>query len=218
MAQYRKGETEEARKTLAAEIIGFDWSKPRVLSRDDWIWHVLRREAETTVFPNTTAFLAGRYQPRDNDERLALMGVCQFNNLHRASTKLYAEAFAADPTLVDDPKFSHRYKAACAAALAGSGVGADAIGLDEAERFQLRKQARAWLAEELVTVGERMQGAPAKARSQQIGVLNEWQTSADLSGVRELSALAKMSPTERQECSKLWREVEDLISHAQNHK
>jgi serine/threonine-protein kinase len=40
---------------------------------------VLRREAEALILPNLPACLRGDYQPQDNDERLALVGVCQFN-------------------------------------------------------------------------------------------------------------------------------------------
>src|SRR5262249_36047547 len=75
MAQYRKGQEEEARKTFAAEIVHFDWGMAHTISRDHWIWHVLRREAEALIFPDIPAFLEGRYQPRDNIERLALLGV-----------------------------------------------------------------------------------------------------------------------------------------------
>jgi serine/threonine-protein kinase len=216
MAQHRKGQTEEARKTISAAIVAYDWSLARALSRDDWIWHVLRREAETIVFPDTTAFLEGNHQPRDNIERLALLGVCRFKNLNRASAQLYADAFAADPTLVDDPRLNHRYKAACAAALAGSGVGANAEKLDEAEKLRWRKQACEWLAGELEAAGKRMQGATVESRYQLIGILKRWQTNTDLAGLREPSALAAMSPAERQECSKLWRELENLVSRAHN--
>jgi len=47
--------------------------------------------------PDLPAFLAGKYQPRDNDERLALLVACQFTNRTRASARLYAAAFAAAP-------------------------------------------------------------------------------------------------------------------------
>src|SRR5262249_49394847 len=41
MAQYRKGQKEEARATLAAEIVRYDWDIAHATSRDHWIWHVL---------------------------------------------------------------------------------------------------------------------------------------------------------------------------------
>src|SRR5205807_6517421 len=91
MAQHRKGLEQEARTTLAAEIPRFDWDLAHAFSRDQWIWHVLRREAEAMILPNTAAFLQGKYNPRDNTERLALLGVCHFNNRIRASAQLYAD-------------------------------------------------------------------------------------------------------------------------------
>src|SRR5262249_56059390 len=112
MVQYRKGQQEEACQTFAAEVIRFDWGLAQAISRDHWIWHVLRREAEALIFPGTAAFLEGKRQPQDNTERLALLGVCRFNNRTRASARLYADAFAADPTLTVDPRARQRYYAA----------------------------------------------------------------------------------------------------------
>ena len=138
MARYRLGDRAGARTALAAEISAFDWSLARVRGHDQWLWHVLRREAEALIFPNTAAFLEGKYEPRDNTERLALLGVCRFKNRTCAAARLYAEAFAADATLADDPRFSHRSNAARAAALAGCGQGEDAAGLGEADRMKWR--------------------------------------------------------------------------------
>src|SRR5262249_8608265 len=151
-------------------------------SRDHWIWHVLRREAEALIFPGTAAFLEGRHQPLDNVERLAFLGVCRFKNRNGASARLYAEALAADPKLVDDPYVSHRYNAACAAALAGCGLGEDAGTLGEAERARWRKQARQWLADELATVDKKTPGASAAQRVRLQRTLRHWQANADLAG------------------------------------
>jgi serine/threonine-protein kinase len=99
------------------------------------------------IIPNLTALLEGKQQPRDNDERIAQIGVCRFENRFAALARIYAEAFAADPKLT---KY-HRYTAArvaaetrfpaCAAALAGCGQGKDAADLDDAERARWRLQA-----------------------------------------------------------------------------
>jgi serine/threonine-protein kinase len=145
MAKYRLGAKQEARTMLAREISAIDWSLADVRSHDQWLWHVLRREAEATIFPNTAAFLDGKYQPQDNDERLALLGACQFANRTRAMARLYADAFAAAPSLADDLAAGHRYNAARAAAHAGCGQGADATGLGEEEKARWREQARQWL-------------------------------------------------------------------------
>ena len=90
------------RKTLATAVVGFDWSAAEADSRDVWICHILRREAEATILPDLPAFVQGEYQPRDNDERLALLGICEFQGADDAAARLYADAFAADPALAED--------------------------------------------------------------------------------------------------------------------
>src|SRR5262249_43942156 len=164
MAQYRKGQEEEARKTFAAEVIRFDWGLAHAISRDHWIWHVLRREAEALIFPNTMAFLEGKHQPRDNIERLALLGVCRFKNRTCAAARLYADAFAADPTLAEDPRSRQRYNAARAAAQAGCGRGTDAASVEETERARWRKQARGWLRGGPAPPGVKLQRGTAAPR------------------------------------------------------
>src|SRR5262249_34923392 len=131
MALHRSGQVGEARKVLAAAVLDCDWRASQVGNPNGWISHVLRREAESLIVPNLPAFLAGKYQPRDNDERLALLGVCQFANRTRAMARLYAAAFATAPALADDLVASHRYNAARPAAQAGCGHGADATGLGD---------------------------------------------------------------------------------------
>jgi serine/threonine-protein kinase len=102
MALHRKGQKEQALKALAAAVVSYDWGAAKADSRDPWIIHVLRREAEAMVLPNLPAFLEGKHQPRSNDERLALLGACQFKGRRAAAAGLYAAAFAADPQLAED--------------------------------------------------------------------------------------------------------------------
>src|SRR5262245_35316805 len=115
MAEYGKGQREEARRTLAETISGFDWSAAQAVSRDHWIWHVLRREAESMIFSRLGEFLEGKYRPQDNTERLAFTGASRFNNLTLAAAKLYADAFASDPKLAENIQAGHRFNAARAA-------------------------------------------------------------------------------------------------------
>ena len=113
MAQHRAGLIREARKTLAEAVLATEWRVSRFPT--EWIRHVLRREAETLILPEIAAFLEGKYLPRD-DERLALLGVCQFTNRTVAQARLYADAFAADPQLENREGVRHRLNAARAAA------------------------------------------------------------------------------------------------------
>src|SRR5262249_56598809 len=76
MALHRSGQTAEARKTLAA-VLAPGWTVNQARFPIDWSSHVLRREAEALILPNLPAFLDGKYQPRDNNERLALLGAAQ---------------------------------------------------------------------------------------------------------------------------------------------
>jgi serine/threonine-protein kinase len=213
MAEYGKGQREEARKTLSEAISSFDWGAAQVVSRDHWIWHVLRREAESLIFPHLPAFLEGKYQPMDNIERLAFVGVCQFKNLNVAVAKLYSEAFAADPNLPDDDHVSHRYNAARAAALAGTGGGEDDGKLSDEERTRWRKQARDWLRADLALWTKTLDtGAIPDIAKQR---LTRWQIDSDLAGLREPSALDQLPPDERNECRAIWQSVANLLERAQ---
>ncbi|MBV9124186.1 MAG: tetratricopeptide repeat protein, partial [Planctomycetes bacterium] len=49
MAQYQKGQQDQARKTLAAAVASYDWSASKAGSHDEWIAHILRREAEAQI-------------------------------------------------------------------------------------------------------------------------------------------------------------------------
>jgi serine/threonine-protein kinase len=210
MAQHRQGRKEEARKTLAAAILAFDWSAAGADSRDPWICHILRREAEAMLLPSVPTFLRGGYQPRDNDERVALLGACQFKGLCVAAARLYADAFDADPKLAEDLKTGSRYRAAGCAALAGCGGGEDGAGLGEAERARWRKQAREWLRADLVLHANRLDtGSPAD-RTEVRRQMQRWRTDPHLAGVRGVEAIARLPAEEREGWARLWAEAEAL--------
>ena len=47
--------TAAARSTLASAVAAADWRLAEADSRDIWMYHVLRREAEATILPNALA-------------------------------------------------------------------------------------------------------------------------------------------------------------------
>jgi eukaryotic-like serine/threonine-protein kinase len=51
MALYQDGQLAEARKTLAAAILSYDWRADQARDHGAWICHVLRREAEALIQP-----------------------------------------------------------------------------------------------------------------------------------------------------------------------
>jgi serine/threonine-protein kinase len=205
MAQLRRGQKEEARKTLAGAILAFDWSASRADNHNAWICHILRREAEALILPNLQAFLEGKHQPQDNYERVALLGVCQFQGLRLTTARLYADAFIADPKLADNLQAGHRYRAARYAVLAAAGQGKDAQKLDDQERAQLRRQALDWLRADLAAWAK----VPDRALAQK--TLRPWQHDADLAGVRDEEALAKLPQAESEGWRQLWSGVAELL-------
>jgi serine/threonine-protein kinase len=206
MALHRTGKEAEARKTLASVMLNHDWRENRVRGLDDWIRHVLRREAERMIVPNLTAMLEGKQQPRDNDERLAQIGACQFENRFAALARIYAEAFAAGPKYT-----THLHDAARIAVQAGCGRGIDAGGLSEAERRYWRAQARTWLREALAAMIQAIDSDFNKVRGAVRQELTKWQKEPELAGIREPTELEKLDSDEQEDCRNLWAEVNAVL-------
>jgi eukaryotic-like serine/threonine-protein kinase len=215
MALHQDGRMAEARKTLAAAILSYDWSATEARDHDAWICHVLRREAEGLVLPNLAAFGRGEYQPRDKDERVALLAgqlaTCEFQGLQGAAARLYADAFAAEPKLTEDVTAATRYRAARAAALAGCGQGKDADQVHDEERALRRGQALEWLGQDLAWCGKRLEGGNAETNARIRQRLERWQRDPDLAGVRARDALARLPDEERERWERLWSDVDALL-------
>ena len=58
----------------------------------------------------------------------------------------------------------------------------------------------------------------AQTRAQVLQRLRHWQTDSDLAGLREPSALDKLSPDERKGCHELWDEVGVVLRRCGNAK
>jgi superkiller protein 3 len=172
-------------------------------------------ERMATARDKLPAFQDGSYTPASNGERLGLAGWCRIRKLHRTATRLYAEAFAADPMLADDVAAGHRCDATSSAALAAAGKGDEAAVLDDPERARLRKQALDWLRADLARWTELLEPGPPALRAAARKALKHWQHDRDLVGIRDPKALAQLPEAERKECEALWAEVQALIDRAQ---
>jgi hypothetical protein len=166
------------------------------------------------ILPNLPAFLDGTYRPQDNDERLALLGVCQFTNRTCAAAHLYSDAFATDPHLAEDLRAGYRYNAARSAALAGCGLGLEGAQHTTPERTPWRRQARDGLGADLELCAEILDGGSGASRALVRKTLAQWQADPDLAGLRESSATDKLSTDERKECLALWQTVGNLLRRA----
>jgi serine/threonine-protein kinase len=215
MAHQSAGRRADALRCFEHALAVFDWDASRMKGSEEWMFHTLRREAERTVMPNLDAMLAGRAAPRDQDERLALVAVCQTTKRYAMAAALCAEAFDADPSLAGRVETGRRYDAACWAARAGRGDGRDGESLNGEQRARWRKQARAWLRGDLAEWAKASAGDP-KDRERAHRTLMHWQSDPDLAGLREPALLAALEPAERDECSSIWSEVDRVIGRAQD--
>jgi tetratricopeptide (TPR) repeat protein len=229
MAQFQSGFPKEARQTLAAAVRAYNWKATQADHSTAWVSHVLRREAEALILPNLPAFLRGEYRPHDNDERLALLGACQFRGLYAAAARLYADAFEADPQLADrlttecryrtlreelpeddrkEPLETEcRYLAARCAALAGGGLGKDGAGLAAAERARWRWQARQWLRADLAHWARSLDSGYEVDLNLAKKMVTRWRVEPDLAGLFEPNAPEELSADERKDYLALWHEV-----------
>ncbi len=217
LALHQKGQKDEALRTLAEAIVSYDWNPAKAAEgRHPWINHILRREAEAVILPALPAFLRGEHQPQTNNERLALLGYCRANELRVTMARLYAAAFDADPDLTTDLQAGHSLRAACAAAAAGCGNGADSSALGTTGRAQLRKQARDWLRLNLVALTNKLNTGDLADRTLALKALTQMRDEPDLNGLRESSALVALPAIERDEFAALWHDVETTRKRALN--
>src|SRR5262249_3331754 len=104
------------------------------------------------------------------------------------------------------------YNAACAAALASAGRGADAGPLDEKERAGWGKQALEWLRAELAAVRKVLESGKPEERSQVRRRLQHWQRDPALAGLRDPASVARLPVSEQEACKQLWVEVEAWLT------
>jgi tetratricopeptide (TPR) repeat protein/tRNA A-37 threonylcarbamoyl transferase component Bud32 len=161
------------------------------------------------------AILKGEVTPKDSAERLLLADLCHKIGRHATSARFWGEAFAETPALADDLAKGHRYNAACSASLAGSSQGKDDPLPDEAGRVKLREQALGWLRADLAAWAKVLDGGNEPARKQLVAkTLAHWKGDADLAGIRDEAALAKLPEAEREAFRSLWADVEELRAKA----
>jgi hypothetical protein len=178
--------------------------------------HLPRIERMRTLLPRLRDVLASKAEPKTAAEACELALLCRqaFGKHHAAAARLFEGAFAAEPKLAADLTASHRYNAACAAALAAE-QGEDATTLDDKERVRLRKQAHDWLRADLTLRTKQLESGPPADRAAAQQALRHWQKDSDLAGIRDPEALAKLPAEERAACAKLWADVAALLKKAE---
>jgi serine/threonine protein kinase/Flp pilus assembly protein TadD len=183
-----------------------DWRYPS----EKWVSDCRRR---IELDGRLAAVLRGEAQPADADERNAYAHLCYEKKRYVAAAGFFSQDLNANPKSADDLEGSHRYQAACAAALAGYGRGDDAGQLDDNERARWRKQALHWLRAELKAYGELPVSNPQE-RQRLRAWLQSWQWEPALAGLRDAIAVAQLPAAEQESCKQLWAEVQALLAKA----
>jgi serine/threonine-protein kinase len=187
-------------------------SKPRLVQQIER--DLVVTEQQASLAARLPAILTGKLKPADAAEALGFAGVCHAKGLYGASARFWIEAFQTQPKLADDMQVQNRYNAACAAALAGCGQGKDDPPLDVAAKARWRKQAIDWLKADLTAWSKILDSGPPQARQAVSQALQHWKADADLAGLRDEAALAKLPPDEQATCRALWSEVDGILRRA----
>jgi predicted ribosomally synthesized peptide with SipW-like signal peptide len=161
------------------------------------------------LLPRLPDVAAGRAEPEAPAEAVEFARLCSqpFQGRYALATRLFAGAFAADPTLADDPTAFHRYSAACCAALAaGRGPEMTAIGVEE--WGHLTHLAHHWLGAELAA--RTAQAKDPRAWPVVRASMNFWKRDPELAAVRDPIWLAAMPADEREKWEEFWADVDAL--------
>jgi eukaryotic-like serine/threonine-protein kinase len=172
------------------------------------------------LLPRLDDVVAGRGAPDSPAEavNLALLCAQRFRGQYAAAARLFDRAFADDPrqaedlTLSEDLVASHRYYAACAAALASVGRGSDAPAA-AVERAALRREALGWLRADLAAWA----GKAAAARAERVkaaAVLDVWLGDGEEFGVGPGKAPDRLPADEQSAWDALWADVRAALERA----
>jgi len=140
--------------------------------------------------------LSGKARPRDAVEQTEFALMLYTKARHAESARMYAAAFDDDATLAEDLAQSHRYNAACSAALAAAAGGADAA--------EWRGRALEWLRADLA--------AREKAATGLAATLDHWKQDPDFASVRD--RLGDLPEPERDAWRGLWAAVDLALATA----
>jgi serine/threonine-protein kinase len=160
------------------------------------------------------AVVQGKEKPADAAETIEFAELCGIRGQPVAAARLYAEALGASPPSALGLRSDRRYRAACAAALAGCGRAGDGAGLSPAERARWRERAREWLRAEVTLWAKALDGGPDGDRDLVRDKLAQLWADPELDGLLGRESRGELPPAELQEGRALWGEIDALIRRA----
>ena len=155
--------------------------------------------------------IQGKERPKDAEEGVVFAAMCSERKLYFSSANLLEQALRDDPKLAENTQAVHRFNAACAAALAGTGQGRDDPKPNDDEKTRLRRQALEWLKADLA-FWKNHDANPAQKRLSNQRLLH-WKAVADLAGVRDEEALKGLPEEEQNRFREFWKEVDEVLEH-----
>ena len=155
---------------------------------------------------------AGRAETPTPTEALEFAALCSkpFQRRYVVAVRLCKNAFAADPKLANNLAASHRYNAACFAALAAAGQDVEMTSFGVDEWGHLTDLAHGWLRADLEL--RAVQANDPKLRPLVRQNLNHWKKEINLIAVRDPAALAAMTEPDRKKWSQLWADVDAVLA------
>jgi serine/threonine-protein kinase len=169
------------------------------------------REIERMVAlePRRLAVVEGKDRPVDLDETIAFARLCGIRGQHATAARLWLDAFARQPSLLDEARSGPRWQAARSAALAAEGRGSGEPAIDESARPAWRKQALAWLQADLAVMARWPDEGRSRTRLILPARVGLWKLDPALASLRDPSALAGLPEAERSQFRAFWTEAED---------
>jgi tetratricopeptide (TPR) repeat protein len=158
--------------------------------------------------------LADKDNPNSPGEACDFARLCAepFQRRYAAAVRLFEGAFAGDPKLAEDLAASHRYEAACCAALAGCGQGKEAARRDDKENKRLREQALTWLQADLKLHRQNATSTDAARRQSAAAMLTHWLADPDFTGVRAGPGRVAIAAQEQAAWDALWSDVKATLA------
>ncbi len=129
---------------------------------------------------------------------------------YATAARLWRQAFAADPALADDFPAQRRFRAACAAAMAGGPDDRDRSTLDETSRRDWLRQAGEWLEAELRAYDRMRSSGTPQDRAAIVGRLGSWQVAPALAALRDAADPADTKDAQHNSRQDLWLDVATL--------
>jgi tetratricopeptide (TPR) repeat protein len=172
---------------------------------------LMQTEHEADLAARLPAVIRGDQTPKGAFESLEFAYLAHRMKRYPAAAQLFSEAMRDSPKLFVGLILQNRYKAACAAALAGAGKGEVDKPLEDKAKARWRNQAIEWLTAELAQMSKQVETAKPEDRSALGQTLRDWKSDPELAGIRDVLGVKSLPEDDQKACRALWADVDALL-------